>query len=573
MTTNPSPTDHPTLTEPRTSRTYTRRAAGGIGVALLGTLGLAACSSSAADPSAVVSEADRVDGGELTIYHANITVLDPGQNHGIVGRVLADSLVDADPETGEILPWLASAWEVSEDGKTFTFTLQEGVTFSDGTAFDAEVVKANLDASAQQVEDGEGWYFQGLFDDYEGTEVKSDLEAVVTFSRPNPSFLPTLATSQLAIQSPASFENSYEQRDNGEFIGTGPFVLDSYTPNEGIVLTRREDYAWPSGAATHEGKASIEKVTISFVDEQSVRESALQSGETDLAQNPTTQVADQLEASGYALTFRAQSGIPYSLVLNLTDEALQDIDVRRALSKAIDRDAIVSGVTGERQPRSTSVITPQTTGYADVSDHLAFDLEGANTLLDDAGWTAGDDGIREKGGKRLTFELILWWEPQEISDALQLLKEQLAQAGIEITVREDIGGAGGSWRDGTSQLHLNNATRAAGELALYSQYTNDNFESASLIEGVDFGRPLDGFTESGGLSELVTAQITEPDEAVRAQLLAEAQEIIVRDAIRIPLFDNINSESGFFAAAPTVHGLRSSTLSELVLHDIWKSEG
>lgn len=59
---------------------------------------------------------------------------------------------------------------------------------------------------------------------------------------------------------------------------------------------------------------------------------------------------------------------------------------------------------------------------------------------------------------------------------------------------------------------------------------------------------------------------------MRAQLLAEAQEIIVRDAIRIPLFDNINSESGFFAAAPTVHGLRSSTLSELVLHDIWNEE-
>jgi peptide/nickel transport system substrate-binding protein len=139
-------------------------------------------------------------------------------------------------------------------------------------------------------------------------------------------------------------------------------------------------------------------------------------------------------------------------------------------------------------------------------------------------------------------------------------------------VREDIGGAGGSWRDGTSQLHLNNATRAAGELALYSQYTNDNFESASLIEGADFGRTLDEFTEDGKLSELVTKQVTEADEDKRAELLAEAQEIIVRDAIRIPLFDNINSESGFFASAPTVHGLRSNTLSELVLYDAWKSE-
>ena len=554
-------------------RTLTRRQAGGLGAAVLGALGLAACSSSTAAPGAEASEADRVDGGELTIYHANITVLDPRQNHGIVGRALADSLVDADPDTGEILPWLASAWEVDEDGLTYTFTLREGITFSDGTALDAAAVKTNLDQSAQQVVDGEGWYYQGLFDDYVGAEATDELELVVTFSRPNPSFLPTLATGQLAILAPSSFDLSYEQRDNGEFIGSGSFVLESYTPNEGIVLARREDYAWPSGAATHEGAPSIERITISFVDEQSVRESALQAGETDLAQNPTTQVADQLEAEGNGLIFRAQSGIPYSLVLNLTDPALQDIAVRRALSRAIDRQAIFEGVTGARQPASTSVLTPSTTGYADVSQHLVHDLDEANTLLDEAGWTAGDDGIRVKDGQRLTFELILWWEPQEVSDALQLLKEQVAGAGIEITVREDIGGAGGSWRDGKSQLHLNNATRAAGELALYSQYTNDNFESASLIEGVDFGRPLDDFTESGGLSDLVTAQITEPDEEVRAQLLAEAQEIIVRDALRIPLFDNINSESGFFASAPTVHGLRSSTLSELVLHDIWKDEG
>ena len=553
-------------------RTLTRRQAGGLGAAVLGALGLAACSSSTAAPGAEASEADRVDGGELTIYHANITVLDPRQNHGIVGRALADSLVDADPETGEILPWLASGWEVDEAGLTYTFTLREGITFSDGTALDAAAVKTNLDKSAQQVEDGEGWYYQGLFDDYVGAEATDELELVVTFSRPNPSFLPTLATGQLAILAPSSFDLSYEQRDNGEFIGSGSFVLESYTPNEGIVLARREDYAWPSGAATHEGAPSIERITISFVDEQSVRESALQAGETDLAQNPTTQVADKLEAEGNGLIFRAQSGIPYSLVLNLTDPALQDIAVRRALSRAIDRQAIFEGVTGARQPASTSVLTPSTTGYADVSEHLVHDLDEANRLLDEAGWTTGDDGIRVKDGRRLTFELILWWEPQEVSDALQLLKEQVAGAGIEITVREDIGGAGGSWRDGKSQLHLNNATRAAGELALYSQYTNDNFESASLIEGVDFGRPLDDFTESGGLSDLVTAQITEPDEEVRAQLLAEAQEIIVRDALRIPLFDNINSESGFFAAAPTVHGLRSSTLSELVLHDIWKEE-
>lgn len=540
------------------------------GLAISAVLALTGCATSGAD--AAVSEEDRVDGGELTIYNANIKTLDPRQNHGIVGRALADSLIDVDPDTGEFTPWLAESWTVSDDATTFTFQLRDGVTFSDGTPLTGEVVKTNLDESAKQIGDGKGWYFQGLFDHYVGTEATGEHEATVTFSEPNHAFLPTLATVQLAIEAPASFEKSYDERKNGDFIGSGPYVLENYTPNESVTLTRRADYDWASGVATHSGAASIETINIKFVDEQSVRESALQSGEADIAQNPTNEGADQLEAQGYGLNYRAQSGIPYSLVLNFTTPALQDINVRRALSSAIDRTAIVDGITGPRQPVAQSVLTPSTSGFADQSALLGYDLDKSNRLLDEAGWVAGSDGIRAKDGERLSLDLVLWWEPQEIRDSLQLLKEQTARAGIEINIIEEIGANGDTWQSGKADLHLNNATRADGGLALYSQYTNENFEAASLITDVTFPGTLDSFTESGKLSEIVTQQITEPDLDTRNELLAEAQAIIVGDAIRIPIFTNINSESGFFASSDKVHGLRNNSLSELVLYDAWKQQ-
>lgn len=539
---------------------------GGAGLGALSLI-LAGCSSE----SLASSASERVESDQLTIYNANITTLDPRRNHGPVGRSLADSVIDIDPDTLELKPWLASSWSVNDDNTEFTFKLRNDVTFSDGTAFNASVLKTNLDQSAKQVTDGYGWYFQGLFDNYVETRVVNDSEAVVRFSKPAPAFLPTLATLQLAIVAPSSFENSYDDRKAGKFIGSGPYVLEKYTPNEQITLVRREEYKWNSGLASHQGPASVKKIYIKFVDEQSVRESALQAGETDVAQNPTAEQADSLVSSGYQLNYRAQSGIPYSFVINFSIPALQDIAVRRAIRDAIDRDKITQNITGTREPKASSVLTPQTPGYADQSQYITYDPDGAAKRLDEAGWAVGSDGIREKNGERLSFRLVNWWEPKTVKDTLQLIKEQLSKVGIEVNIIQELSGSG-NWTGGSSQLHLNNATRADGGLALYSQYTDANLASASLIEGAKFPS-LESLTEPGSnLSEIVTQQITEGDTAKRAALLAQAQAIIIRDALRIPIYNNINSESGFYASSAQVHGLRNDTLSELVLADVWSAK-
>ncbi|GAA1966200.1 ABC transporter substrate-binding protein [Agromyces allii] len=543
----------------RTSR-RARAALGAAAAAAAAALLLTSCAGPAASSGGDVG--DRVDGGSITAYSANITYLDPRQNHGFVGRAIADSLLDIDPDTFELKPWLATDWTVNEDQTEFGFTLRDDVTFSDGTPLTGAVVKANFDAAVQQIEDGNGWYIRGLFDNYVETEVVSDTEVVVKFSEPNPAFLPTVPTSFLAILSADTFDKSYEERQSGDFVGSGPFELESYTPNEQITLVRRDDYDWASDVSEHTGAASLEKVTINFVDEQSVRENALLAGEVQLAQNPTVEGSKQLVDQGFSLISRAQSGNPYSLVPNFARPLTKDLDLRRALSKVIDRDTIQASITTDAEPASTSVLTPETFGYADQSAFIDYDPAGAEQILDDAGWVAGDDGIREKEGQRLTFTIVNWWEPKAVIDALQLIKEDAGKVGIEIDLVNEAPG-GSTWTDGEGDFLYNNATRADGGIALYSQYTDEYLQTNS-------GATTDEVTEPGSdLSRILEESFVEPDIDARQDLLAQAQEIIVRDAVRIPVFDNVNSESGYFASDPKLHGLRENSISELVLYDAW----
>ncbi|GAA4766738.1 ABC transporter substrate-binding protein [Microbacterium gilvum] len=545
-----------------TTRHRGRTASAAVAALAAATILLSACASSTTDAASADAAGERVDGGTITAYSANISYLDPRQNHGFVGRALADSLLDIDPDTFELKPWLASAWSVNDDQTEFSFTLRDDVTFSDGTKLTGDVVKANFDGAVQQIEDGVGWYIRGLFDNYIETEVVSDTEVVVKFSEPNPAFLPTIPTSFLAILSADSFDKSYEERQAGDFSGSGAFELEEYTPNEQITLVRRDDYDWASEVAEHTGPASLEKITINFVDEQSVRENALLSGEVQLAQNPTVEGTKQLTDQGFGLISRAQSGNPYSLVPNFARPLTKDIELRRALAKVIDRDTIQSSITTDAEPASTSVLTPQTFGYADQSDLISFDPEGAEEILDEAGWVVGDDGIREKDGQRLTFTLVNWWEPKAVIDALQLIKEDAAKVGIEIELVNEAPG-GSTWTDGKGDFLYNNATRADGGIALYSQYTDEYLlanSGATTEEVIEPGSDLNGILE---------ASFVEPDTDKRQDLLAQAQEIIVRDAVRIPVFDNVNSESGYFAYDSKLHGLRENSISELVLYDAW----
>src|SRR5690606_11590909 len=256
-------------------------------------------------------------------------------------RQVVDSLTDQDPATGELRPWLATSWESNADATAYTFTLREGVTFSDGTPLDAEAVKANFDAVPRL--GPRGTLPKGYLAGYAGTTVESPTRFTVSFDRPNVQFLQGTSTHSLGILSPATVAKSDDERC-ASVIGSGPFVIESYTRDESIVLAKRPGYAWGSQLWQSQGEAHLDRVEFRIVPESGVRGGGLRSGEVDAIGNIAKQDEALLAAAGVQLLGRANPGVPFGITFNQATPLGADPAVREALSLAIDRAEIVATV-------------------------------------------------------------------------------------------------------------------------------------------------------------------------------------------------------------------------------------
>ncbi|MDQ0425965.1 ABC transporter substrate-binding protein [Cellulomonas iranensis] len=528
--------------------------------ALVPALLLAACSTAAAPavgPSdAAAASAGPVPGGTLRFaLGASPSGVDPqqvGSNVSIyVARQLADSLTDQDPETGEIVPWLATSWDVSDDLTQFTFHLRDGVTFSDGTPLTAETVKANLDVLARGLGAGSALatsYLTG----YVETRVDDESTATVVFEAPNAQFLQATSTVSLAILSDATTRVAPEARLQGDVVGSGPFVLESYTQDQGAVLTRRDGYAWASGVSDHDGEAYLDRIEFTVVPESGVRAGGLASDQFDAIGDVLPQDVAQVEAADGAVLTRTNPGVVFVLQPNVTAAPLDDPDVRRAVNLAIDRQQIVDTVLSDAFRPATSVLASTTPGYVELSDELAPDAAAASDLLDDAGWEPGDDGIRQKDGQRLTFDVVyapLFTGSQAV---LELVQQQLRAAGVDLQIRQQTPAEQQqSLTAGAFGTYYYNVTRADGDI-LRTQFS-------STLRNIN-QRPADDV-----LDPLLDAQLAAADPAARADLVAQAQREVLDQGLAIPLFELAQS----IGVAGGVHGVAFDASSRLLFHDAW----
>lgn len=468
-----------------------------------------------------------------------------------VARQLADSLTDQDPDTGEIEPWLAESWDVSDDLTRFTFHLRDGVTFSDGSALTADDVRASFDAVAGDL-GATAPLAASYLAGYEETQVPDDRTATVVFEEPNAQFLQATATVSLAILSEETADVDPAARLQGDVVGSGPFVLDSYTQDQGAVLTRRDGYDWAPPSSDHEGEAYLDRVEFSVVPESGVRAGGLASDQFDAVGDVLPQDVPQVEGAGGEVLTRANPGVPFILQPNLTRPPLDDPDVRRALLLALDRQELVDTVLSDAFEPATSVLASTTPGYTDLSDRLAFDPEEAGRILDDAGWTAGPDGIRVKDGEPLAVEVIYTPVFTGSGAVLELAAQQLRAAGIDFTLRQLTAAEQATAQDsGDYDLYYYNVTRADADI-LRTQFSTAQ-RNLSLREPDDAVDPL------------LEAQLGEADPAERDTLVADAQREILDQGLAIPLFELAQS----IGVGPGVHGVAFDASSRLVFHDAW----
>ncbi|WGD36368.1 ABC transporter substrate-binding protein [Lysinibacter sp. HNR] len=377
-------------------------------------------------------EGANVFDGHLDIHKTQI------DSSMLILRNVFDSLVDINAE-GDVVPWLATDWEVSEDGLVYTFDLRQDVTFHDGEKFTAEAVKLNFEHVLDpQTESASALSKLGGSDVFAGVEVVDDYRVVLRLNSPFSPLLRNLSSPQLGFYSPSVLVGKRSELaagGKGVTVGTGPFIVEKVVPGQNISLLRNDNYEWQSQAATHAGPSQLTSLTVNVLPENTVRIGAMRSGEADIATELPPSVVNEL-GSGIIVNVQESSGIPYSLYLNDGFGVFADQKVREGFRSALDIDTAVETIFFGEFDRAWSILSPNTPNAYDssIAGSWEFNPEAANAFFEEAGWTERDSqGYRTKDGARLGARWIAWTpvssEHQSLANAFQ---ENLKDVGFEL---------------------------------------------------------------------------------------------------------------------------------------------
>lgn len=308
---------------------------------------------------------------------------------------------------GSVMPALASSWEISDDGLVYTFTLQRGVKFHDGSNFDGADVKFSLDrARAENSTNAQKQLFTGI----ETVEVADDGKVVVTLTQPNGALLFNLAWGDAVIVSPDSFDKAKTSP-----VGTGPFVFSRWVQGDRIEIRRNPDY-WGE-------PAKLEKATFKFISEPTAAFAALMAGDVDaFPVYPAPENLPQLDADPRFTVVVGSTEGETILSTNNKQSPLDNKLVRQAIAHAIDRKALIDGAMfGYGTPIGTH-FAPHHPAYLDLTANSAYDPARAKALLDEAGLA---------GGFKTTLKLP---PPSYARRGGEILAAQLRAVGIDTEI-------------------------------------------------------------------------------------------------------------------------------------------
>jgi ABC-type transport system substrate-binding protein len=369
-----------------------------------------------------------VTGGTLTIaYTSTSPHIDiQATNQGSLSEsahYIYETLFDRNAE-GEIVGLLATGFDVSEDGLTYTFTLQPGVSFHDGTPFDAEAVKYNFERKIElqlPTWDTIPW---------DTIEVVDPLTVRVTLTAPAPHIVPVLSAKTWSMYSPTWAEAVGPDGVKNDGVGTGPFVVEEFLPNDTLRLARNPNYWQP-------GLPYLDAVVFRVIPDANTRAALLESGDVDIALGLPVPVTERLKNDPRFTVLSELGARQYYITLNNRKAPTDDVRVRQAINHAVDKEGIIRAVfLGVGAEVANAVyMTPVVNGYV-AAGNYAYDPERAAQLLEEAGWMMGPDGVRVKDGERLV--LSLYTRRGSVTgdfETAELVQGMLAEVGIEVDMQ------------------------------------------------------------------------------------------------------------------------------------------
>ncbi len=481
---------------------------------------LAGCGNT--DTPEVSSDADTSTKDELVfVNYRDIRDLNPHLYGGemYAQEMLFESLVNITEDGYE--GCLAEDWEISEDGKVYTFKIREGVTFSDGTVCDANAILANFNAIIEN-KDRHTWL--EMMNLLVGVSAPDENTFVIELSKPYYPMLTELGvTRPFAMVSPAAMKDGSTKDGVNEYIGTGPYVLKEFVTDQYAVFEANENY-WGEQPA-------IKKITVKVIPDNQTRIMALEKGEIDLIYGKNMIDADAVNKYLDSDEIKVALSTPTStrqIVLNTTNSILSDTAVRQALQYATNRQAISDGIFyGLEEPADTLFAT--TIPYCNVElEAYAYDENLADEMLTQAGWVLGADGVREKDGQKMALDLLYNSDSVTEKAIAEYLQSEYAKLGIELNI---IGQEEQSYRDnmkgGNFDMVFNicwgtpydpQSSLAAMRAPVYGDYAAQQ-----------------GLHDKAEIDDAITKILTSTDEEERQELYRFVLTRLHEDAVYIPL--------------------------------------
>lgn len=508
---------------------------------------LAACgSSSSSTASSSAASASAAASGEVRdelifVNYRDIRDLNP---HLYAGEMYAQSIlydtlvsITADGYEG----CLAESWDISEDGRTYTFHIRPNVLFSDGEKCDANAILANFNAI---LENRERHTWLEMMNLLVGVSAPDENTFVIEMSEPYYPMLTELGCIRpFAMISPSCMINGSTKDGVNGHIGTGPYVLTDFVTDEYAVFERNENY-W--------GKApAIRKITVKVIPDNQTRIMALESGEIDLIFGKNMIDADAI--SQYLDSDRFTVGLsdPTStrhIVMNTTREILGDPAVRKALQHATDRQTISDGIFyGLEQPADTLYAT--TVPYCNVGlKPYEYSTETAAQILDEAGWVLGSDKMRAKDGKQLALDLLYNSDSVTEKTIAEYLQSEYLKLGISMTIH---GEEEQSYRDNMKAGNFDMVFNICWGMPYDPQ------SSLAAMRAPVYGdyAAQQGLEDKAEIDEAITKILTSTDETERQELYKSVLTNLHEDAMYLPLTYECNK--ALYTSA--LHGVHFGT--------------
>jgi peptide/nickel transport system substrate-binding protein len=426
-------------------------------VMMAGLLLLAGCApaQNVPAPSADQPDATPVAGGRLIVGAiADAKVLNPVlssdvQSAEVWSRVY-ESLIKVDSQTGQPVPRLAERYEVAADGQGLTFVLRPGLVWSDGTPFSGDDFKVTAEAVMRSKKSvrknmfqdivGARAFAEGKASTIEGITVQDN---ILTIRMEKP-FCPALTELGLFGIIPRSVFGKYldgqdpsknidEAPENAApTVGTGPFVFSEWRPNDRIVLTKNERFAF--------GGPHLDEWVYKVHPDTTALAAALKTGEIDAARVEPKDVEGLKQSDTLAFYSYLSPGYTYIAWNQLRGgkEFLQSRAIRQALAHGLDTQTVIDTVL-LGQGQKVYAHTPPVSWAYDRSalDEYPYDPAKARQLIESEGWTAGPDGIYEKGSQRLEMTMVTNSGNKVRETLLQVATEQYHQIGVAVTPRTE----------------------------------------------------------------------------------------------------------------------------------------